>query len=343
MSLKKVPVVSAVGMVIPHDMTEIIPGKKKGPAFKRGHIITEDDIAHLQRIGKNHIYVLEISDSDLHEDEAVLAMAKAIAGPGIEYDPHPSEGKINYRAGMDGLFQVDPGQLMAFNLLGDVMLATRHGNTVVRQGDIVAAGRAIPLVVSKAVVDKAVSIASDTGGLIRVLPWKINRAAIIVTGREVYEGRIRDAFGPTIEKKLRDLGVDILSMSVVPDDVRMISKEIDIALEAGAQLVVCTGGMSVDADDVTRVAIKEAGATDIVYGSPVLPGAMSLVAYIQDVPVLGVPACAIYFRATALDLVLPRILVGEHMDRKKIAALGHGGLCLNCKTCHYPICPFGKG
>ncbi len=328
MALKKVSVINAVGMVVPHDMTEIVPGKKKGPAFKKGHIITEDDIGHLQSMGKNHIYVMELSEDEVHEDEAALIMAQAIAGPGIGYDPQPSEGKINYHAEIDGVFQVDPQQLMALNLLGDVMLATRHGNTAVRQGDLVAAGRAIPLVVPKAIVNKAVSIASDTDGLIRVLPWKINRAAIIVTGREVYEGRIKDAFGPTIEKKLRDFGVDILSISIVPDSIGMISREIDTALGAGAQLILCTGGMSVDPDDVTRMAIKEAGATDIVYGSPVLPGAMFLVGYINNIPVLGVPACAIYFPVTVLDLVLPRILVGEHIDRTKIAALGHGGLCL---------------
>ncbi len=343
MVLKKIPVTDAVGMVIPHDMTEIIPGEKKGAAFKKGHVITEDDIAHLKRIGKNHIYAMELSGHELHEDDAALTMAQAIAGPGIEYDRQPSEGKVNFHADIDGLFQVDRQQLMALNLLGEVMLATRHDNTVVKQGDPVAAGRAIPLVVPKALVDKAVSIASDVGGLIRVLPWKIKRAAIIVTGREVYEGRIEDAFGPLMEKKLKAFGLDILSVSLVPDDVGIILEKTDSALEAGAQLILYTGGMSVDPDDVTRMAIKEAGATDIVYGSPVLPGAMFLVGYIRNVPVLGVPACGMYFRATVLDLVLPRILAGEHIDREKIAALGHGGLCLNCKICNYPLCPFGKG
>jgi len=343
MALKTVPVTEAAGMVLPHDMTEIIPGEKKGPTFKKGHVIKDSDIPHLQRMGKNHIYVLELSGDELHEDEAALAMAQAIAGPGIEYDSQPSEGKVGFRAEAEGLLRVDRRRLLALNLLGEVMLATWHDNTVVKKGDLVAAGRAIPLVVPRQVVDEAVSIASNAGGLIRVLPWKIRRGAVLVTGQEVFEGRIKDAFGPIMKEKLKDYGVDVLSYSLVPDDAGMILEEIKKVLGMGTELILCTGGMSVDPDDVTRKAIEKAGATDIVYGSPVLPGAMFLVSRIGDVPVLGIPACAMYFRTTVLDLVLPRVLAGERIDRGKIAALGHGGLCLNCKGCSYPLCPFGKG
>ncbi|PXF56106.1 MAG: molybdopterin-binding protein [Deltaproteobacteria bacterium] len=343
MALKTVPVTEAAGMVLPHDMTEIIPGEKKGPTFKKGHVIKDSDIPHLQRMGKNHIYVLELSGDELHEDEAALAMAQAIAGPGIEYDSQPSEGKVGFRAEAEGLLRVDRRRLLALNLLGEVMLTTWHDNTVVKKGDLVAAGRAIPLVVPRQVVDEAVSIASNAGGLIRVLPWKIRRGAVLVTGQEVFEGRIKDAFGPIMKEKLKDYGVDVLSYSLVPDDAGMILEEIKKVLGMGTELILCTGGMSVDPDDVTRKAIEKAGATDIVYGSPVLPGAMFLVSRIGDVPVLGIPACAMYFRTTVLDLVLPRVLAGERIDRGKIAALGHGGLCLNCKRCSYPLCPFGKG
>ncbi|RKX59299.1 MAG: molybdopterin-binding protein, partial [Thermodesulfobacteriota bacterium] len=318
-------------------------GEKKGPTFKKGHVIKDSDIPHLQRMGKNHIYVLELSGDELHEDEAALAMAQAIAGPGIEYDSQPSEGKVGFRAEAEGLLRVDRRRLLALNLLGEVMLATWHDNTVVKKGDLVAAGRAIPLVVPRQVVDEAVSIASNAGGLIRVLPWKIRRGAVLVTGQEVFEGRIKDAFGPIMKEKLKDYGVDVLSYSLVPDDAGMILEEIKKVLGMGTELILCTGGMSVDPDDVTRKAIEKAGATDIVYGSPVLPGAMFLVSRIGDVPVLGIPACAMYFRTTVLDLVLPRVLAGERIDRGKIAALGHGGLCLNCKRCSYPLCPFGKG
>jgi molybdenum cofactor synthesis domain-containing protein len=343
MALRKVPLAEAVGMVLPHDMTEIVPGVKKGPSFKKGHVIKAEDIPHLQRIGKNHIYVMELAENELHEDDAAISMAKAIAGPGIAYDTHPSEGKVGFRAETDGLLRVEREGLMALNLLGDVMLATRHDNTVVRKGDAVAAGRAIPLVVEKALVEKAASIASQAGGLIKIAPWKIKRAAVVVTGREVYDGRIKDAFGPVMVDKLKNYDIEVLSLVLAPDDTNAIEGEIKRAAARGAELILCTGGMSVDPDDVTRAAIRQAGATDIIYGTPVLPGAMFLVGYLGDVSILGIPACGMYFRTTVLDLILPRVLAGERIDRQKVAALGHGGLCLNCKSCQYPVCPFGKG
>ncbi len=338
-----VDVEEAVGMVLPHDVTEIVPGEKKGPAFKKGHVIRDEDIVHLKRLGKNHIYVIQIDPDELHEDQAALKMARAISGPGIIYDPNPSEGKIGYKADIPGLFRVDRQRLYSFNLLGKVMLATLHDNTPVRKGELVAAGRAIPLVVERQIVDEAVKIASQGDGLIRVVPWTRTRAAIVVTGQEVYEGRIKDAFGPKMEEKLLSYGLEIVYKAITPDDVQVIADRIHEAIGAGAQMVLCTGGMSVDPDDVTRLAIERAGAIDIVYGSPVLPGAMFLVAGLGDVVVLGIPACGMFFKTTVLDLVLPRIIAGEKVGREQIAELGHGGLCLGCKSCNFPICPFGKG
>ncbi len=344
MSVKKlIDVEDAVGMVLPHDMTEIVPGETKGPAFKKGHVVTSDDVEHLKCLGKNHIYVIEVSGDEMHEDDAAIAMAEAIAGPGVTFDPNPSEGKIAYKAGTDGLFRVDRERLLALNLLGDVMLATVHDNSMVKAGDTIAAGRAIPLVIDKAVVDKAVEISSGDGGLLRVVPRMINRGAIVVTGQEVYEGRVKDSFGPRMKKKLQDFGLEVLSVTLAPDDIQTISDEIKRAVDSGAELILCTGGMSVDPDDVTRAGIARAGATDIVYGSPVLPGAMFLVSSLGGIPVLGIPACGMFFRTTVLDLVLPRVLVGEKIGRRQIAELGHGGLCLGCKKCTYPTCPFGKG
>lgn len=343
MALKKVPVDEAVGMVIPHDLTEIVRGEKKGPAFRKGHVIVEADIPHLKRIGKNHIYVIELSEDEMHEDEAALLMAKAISGPFIEYDTRPSEGKVGFRAAVRGVLKVNRQALFEFNMLGEVMLATLHENTVVGEGMTVAAGRAIPLVIQRAIVEQAASIARGAGGIVAVAPFKIKKAGIVVTGREVHEGRIKDAFGPVMREKLSGMGLEVVYSATAPDDIDLISCEIKKALDMGAELILCTGGMSVDPDDVTRVAIKKAGGKDMVYGSPVLPGAMFLVAYIGDTPVLGVPACGMYFKATILDLVLPRVMVGERIGRADIAALGHGGLCLNCKRCNYPICPFGKG
>ena len=343
MKFETVPGEEAVGMVLPHDVTEIVPGGKKGPAFKKGHIIRAEDVEHLKRLGKNHIYILRLTPDQLHEDEAAAMMAKAVAGEGIGYDPNPSEGKVNFKAARDGLFRVDRKRLFQFNYLGEVMLATRHDAIMVRKGEVVGAGRAIPLVVPRKVVEEAVEIASRGPGLISVVARKIHRGAVVITGQEVYEGRIKDAFGPAMTRKLEEHGVEVVSVTKTPDDIGVIKSEIEAAIDRGAQLVICTGGMSVDPDDVTRAAIREAGAKDAVYGAPVIPGAMFLTGFIGETAVLGIPACGMYFRTTVLDLVLPRVLSGERIGRAEIAALGHGGLCLSCKKCVYPHCPFGKG
>ncbi len=341
---RTIPVEDAVGMILPHDMTEIIPDMRKGPAFKKGHVVRQEDIERLKSMGKNRIYVLHVAEDQMHEDQAALAMAPAFAGQGIVYDQSPSEGKITMKAAHDGLFVVRKQALQAVNMLGDVMMATLHTDTPVRRGDVVAGLRAIPLVIEKATVDRAVGTALQAGHLVEVVPYQITRAAIVVTGQEVYEGRVKDAFEPIISKKLKKFGIDICYSTVAPDNIEKIRNHILAGIKSGAELVICTGGMSVDPDDITRTAISEAGATDVVYGSPVLPGAMFLAGYIDGkLPVLGIPACGMYYKTTIFDLILPMVLAGIRVNREKIASLGHGGLCLNCKQCRYPVCPFGKG
>ncbi len=343
MSYKTIPVEEAVGMVLPHDVTEIVPGGRKGPAFKKGHVIRPEDVEHLKRLGKNRIYILELTENDVHENDAARIMARAVAGKGIEYDPNPSEGKINFKAAEDGMLLVDVERLLEFNMLGEVMLATRHCFSLVERGETVAAGRAIPLVVSREVIDKAASIPEPGKGLIEVCPQKVSKGAVVVTGQEVFEGRIKDAFGPAMEKKFSEYGVECIYSAIAPDDVSVIAGHITKAADKGAQVILCTGGMSVDPDDVTRKAIRKAGAGSQVYGAPVIPGAMFMVSRMGDITVLGIPACGMYFKTTVLDLVLPRVLHGLEIGRREIAALGHGGLCLGCKQCRYPVCPFGKG
>ena len=341
---RTVAVEDAVGMVLPHDMTEIIPDMRKGPAFKKGHVVRPEDVERMKSMGKNRIYVLDISEDQMHEDQAALEMAPAFAGDGITYDRSPSEGKITLKAAHSGLFLVKRHELSAINMLGEVMMATLHTDTPVKEGDVVAGLRAIPLVVAKSVVDSAVDIAQKAGGIIEVAKWRIHRAAIVVTGQEVYEGRVKDAFAPIITKKLKKFGIDICYSTIAPDNIEAIRESIQTGIARGAGMVICTGGMSVDPDDITRTAIAEAGAENVVYGSPVLPGAMFLAGYIKDsIPVLGIPACGMYYKTTIFDIILPMVLAGIRVTREKIASLGHGGLCLNCKKCRYPVCPFGKG
>ncbi len=339
---KTVPVEQAVGMVLSHDITEIIKGEIKGRAFKKGDIVRPEDIEHLRRLGKNHLYVLELGADEIHENEAARLLATAFAGQGTSFPDEVVEGKISIAAARDGLLKVNREVLLRCNMLGEVMCATLHDNTPVRRGEQVAATRLIPLVAGRALVEEAVRIASAGDKIVRVLPLRHVRAGLVITGSEVFYGRIKDGFEQVLRTKLKELGSEVIVVRFAPDDPGIIAAEIRACLEAGAELIVTSGGMSVDPDDVTRLGIREAGAVDIIYGSPVLPGAMFLVAGIGRVPVLGIPACGMFHRITVLDLILPRILAGESIGRPELAALGHGGLCRNCKQCQYPVCPFGK-
>ncbi|MGV1098890.1 molybdopterin-binding protein [Thiovibrio sp. JS02] len=339
---KTVPVDEAVGMVLPHDITEIRKGEFKGRAFRKGHIIRPEDVDHLKRLGKEHIYVLELAEDDVHENEAADLMAGALAGPGTAVSGEPVEGKLNIIAAHDGLLKVDSEALYRFNLLGDVMCATLHDNTPVKQGELVAGTRLIPLVSKRQIVANAVDIAKKAGGILRVLKLRKARAGLIITGNEVFHGRIKDAFEPVLRKKLEQLGSEVIEVRFAPDNPETIANEIQACLAAGADLIVTSGGMSVDPDDVTRMGITLAGATEIAYGTPVLPGAMFLVGSLGGVPVLGLPACGMFHKITVFDLVLPRVLAGEKIGRQELAMMGHGGLCRQCKSCVYPICGFGK-
>ena len=379
---KTIPVREAVGTVLAHDITEIRPGEFKGCAFKKGHVIKEEDVCHLQRLGKEHLYVLNIADDEMHEDDAAFEIAKALMGEGVQIKGGPKEGKISLTANRDGLLKVDRDALLEFNMLGDVMCSTLHNNTIVKKGQTIAGTRAIPLVVKKDVIEKAVRIAEEvmcttsrtvgSGGVIQVKEMRRPRAGIVITGNEVYYGRVKDAFAPVITEKIKSLHGEVVGIYYSPDDKAFIGKRLRELIEAGADLLITTGGMSVDPDDVTKFAIRSLGAEEITYGSAVLPGAMFLTAYLEKgsrgqgaedsseenaysldpsnprtpepyIPILGIPACGMYARTTVFDLVLPRVLAGEKIGRRELAELGHGGLCMKCEVCRYPVCPFGKG
>lgn len=339
---KRLAVTEAVGTVLAHDITEIRPGEFKGRAFRKGHIIRKEDVSHLQRLGKENLFVLHIADDEMHEDDAAYALAHALMGEGVKVKGEPKEGKINIIAETDGLLKINRDALLAFNMLGDIMCATLHDNTVVKKGQTVAGTRAIPLIVKRDVVEAAVSIGVNAGNIIRVRPVRKPKAGVVITGNEVYHGRIKDAFAPVITEKIKAVGGEIAGIYYAPDDEAFIGARLRELIKAGADLLITTGGMSVDADDVTRFAIRELGVEHITYGSAVLPGAMFLVAYLGDIPILGIPACGMYAKTTIFDLILPRILAGEKVGRRELAELGHGGLCMKCGECRYPVCPFGK-
>jgi hypothetical protein len=341
--LRKIAVTEAVGGTLAHDITEIRPGEFKGPAFRRGHRVCEADLCHLQRLGKNHLYVIDLKEDEIHEDEAALILAGALAGDGVVWGDQPREGRINLLAGRDGLLTVNVSALAAFNMIDEVMCATLHNHTLVKKGERVAATRAIPLVMKRGPIERAAAMARQNGSVLSVRPLRRASVGLVITGNEVYHGLIEDRFAPLLTEKVEALGSEVGALDFAPDDAELIAGAIRSHLERGCNLVLLSGGMSVDPDDVTRHGIRMAGATEITYGASALPGAMFLVAYLGNLPLLGVPACGLYHRITVLDVVLPRILAGERIGKPELAFLGHGGLCRDCPACSYPHCPFGKG
>ncbi len=341
--LKKIKLQDSVGTQLAHDITEIRPGEFKGPAFYKGHTVCNEDLCHLQKLGKNHLYLIDLEDDEIHEDQAASILADALAGEGILWKDEPREGKIKLLAERDGLFKVNTAALAAFNMVDEVMCATLHSHTLVKKGDLVAATRAIPLVMKRVVIERAAAIAQQNGAVLEVKPIRKARVGLVITGNEVYQGLIEDRFAPILTEKIIALDSEVNRVLFAPDDAEIINQTINKHLDNGCDLILLSGGMSVDPDDVTRKGIRLAGADEINYGAAALPGAMFLVAYISDVPLLGMPACGLYHRITVLDLVLPRILAGERIGKKELAFLGHGGLCRDCPQCSYPHCPFGKG
>ena len=338
--MKSVRVEDAVGMILCHDLTKIVPGEFKGRAFKKGHIIQEEDIKELLSIGKEHIYVWENKEGILHENDAAVRLKDLVCGEGLEFG-EIKEGKINFKAAKDGLLKIDKEKLLEINMLGDIIVSTIQNNTPVKKGEVIGATRIIPLAIDEEKIIEAEKLIK--GSIIKVIDIKPKKVHMITTGSEVYHGRIKDAFGPAVRKKVEYYGCTLENQVILPDDKEKIVCEIKNAIESGAEMILCTGGMSVDPDDVTPTAIKECGAELITYGAPVLPGAMFLLAYSGDIPIIGLPGCVMYCKRTIFDLVLPRILSDERLSFRDIALYGHGGFCLNCDVCTFPHCSFGKG
>ena len=339
--MKSIHVKNAAGMVLCHDVTEIVPGKFKGPSFRKGHVIQNSDIEKLLDLGKRFIYVFELTKDQVHENEAAKRIAKAAAGPGLLLSD-PTEGKVTLTAAEKGLFKVDAPALSLINQIEDVMFATLHSNQPVSDNQPVGGTRIIPLVTDEARIRRVEAICRNHFPILQVKPFVPYRVGLIVTGSEVFEGRIEDGFGPVVEKKFVSLGSRVMGNVKVSDDVGMTVKAIHDFIQKGADMIALTGGMSVDPDDQTPASIRAAGGEVIVYGAPVLPGAMFMLAYVQNIPVIGLPGCVMYHQTSIFDLVVPRLLAGESVTRDDIVAMGHGGFCSNCDTCRFPICPFGK-
>ncbi|MBV4430030.1 molybdopterin-binding protein [Clostridium tyrobutyricum] len=339
--MKFLPVKEAEGMVLGHDMTQIIPGKYKGTAFKKGHVIKKEDIPILLNMGKEHIYIMEIKEGYIHENEAAIRMAKAAAGQGIEVFG-PSEGKITLISRHSGLLKINYEALMEINDVEEISFATLHTNQFIQGEAKVAGTRIIPLTTKESKIKHIEDICKTNYPIVDVKPLKKLNIGIVTTGNEVFYKRIKDKFGPVIQQKFKELDCNIIKQLYARDDAEMIAKSITQLIEEGADMITVTGGMSVDPDDVTPTGIRKSGAQIISYGAPILPGSMFLLSYINEVPVLGLPGCVMYNKRTIFDLIVPRLAAGEKVIRKDIIKLGHGGLCIECEKCSFPNCGFGK-
>ncbi|MCC3869121.1 molybdopterin-binding protein [Terrisporobacter mayombei] len=343
--MKEINTEDAIGHALCHDITQIVKDKVKGVAFKKGHVVKEEDIDILLSLGKDHLYVWEKKEGMLHENEAAIILRDICKNEYME-ESDVKEGKIELSASIDGLLKIDIDKLREVNSLGEMMIATRHQNFPVKKGDKLVGTRIIPLIIEEEKMKKAKELCSN-GPILSIKPFVHKKVGIVTTGNEVYYGRIKDTFGPVIIEKVKEFDVEVLGQSIVSDDPKNITNSILEFIEKGAEMVLCTGGMSVDPDDKTPKAIKDTGADIVSYGSPVLPGAMMLVSYYKNndklIPIMGLPGCVMYAKRTIFDLILPRIMADEKITKDDLSKLGLGGLCLNCDVCHYPNCGFGKG
>ena len=339
--MKLIKTEEAVGHVLCHDMTQIIKDQYKDARFRKGHVVTEADIPVLLSMGKENLYVWEMTPGMVHENDAAERLLALCENANMTRS-EVKEGKIELKAACDGLFRVNSQRLIAVNSLEDIMIATRHGNTAVRKGDKLAGMRVIPLIIEEEKL-RAAEMAAGNAPLLELLPYVKKTAAIVATGSEVKKGLIQDTFTPVVKDKLATYGIETLSVAYSGDGVDNVANAIAEARKTGADIILCTGGMSVDPDDNTPGGIKASGAHIVTYGAPVLPGAMFLLGYYGDgTAAMGLPGCVMYAGATIFDLVLPRVAAGVEVTRADIAAMGEGGLCLGCKPCHWPVCPFGK-
>ena len=339
--MKQIRIEDSVGCILSHDVTKIVPGEFKGRLFKKGHVIREEDIPKLLDIGKEHIYVWEPKKGQLHENDAAIRVKDLVLGQGCYISEEIKEGKIDFFANTQGIVKINKDLLLKLNLLGEIIVSTIHNNTPVKKGEKIGATRVIPLIIDEKKILEAEKIIKEK--IISVEEIKPKKAVLITTVNEVYKGRIKDAFLPVMKEKLEYYGSEIVKQIILPDNKEMITENILKAIEEDkVDMIICTGGMSVDPDDVTPSAIKDCNGEIVTYGAPVLPGAMFLLAYYKNIPILGVPSCAMYSKRTIFDLVLPRILADEKLSFEDIARFGNGGMCLNCEICSFPHCSFGK-
>ncbi len=341
MDIKQIMVEDAIGQVLAHDMTRIVPGKFKGVGFKRNHRVREEDIPELLKIGKKHIYVLELDESQIHEEDAALRIAAAISGQNLHWT-ETREGRSNIVSQIDGLLEIDVEGLLKMNSIGDLIVSTIKSGMPCKAGQTIAATRITPLFTEIERIERLEAIAKEHRPVLQIWPYVKTRVGLVITGSELYDGLIDDESDKWLLPRLLEYNCKLVGKIITSDDAGQIAAAVRALADKGSELIITTGGLSVDPDDVTRKGVREAGAEIISYGSPILPGAMFLNALLGDIPVLGLPAAVFYYPRTVYDLMLPRVLADRQPTASDIAAMGHGGFCMNCRVCHFPECPFGR-
>lgn len=344
-AMKEMRTVDAIGQVLCQDITQIVRGVTKNARFRKGHVIQEEDIPVLLSLGKDHIYIWEENAQEMHENEAADVLRELCQNDHMTAT-EPKEGKIELVATCDGVFQVDEDRFDAVNELEDITIATLAQNMPVKKGMKLAGMRVTPLFIAREKMEE-VRRTAGSEPLLRLLPYRKDlKVGVVTTGTEVFLGRIKDTFTPVIEAKLKKFGLRIAEHRLSDDVTEHTKAAIEELLDLGMDIILCTGGMSVDPDDRTPAAIRDAGVDIVTYGAPVLPGAMFLLGYCEredrEVTVMGLPGCVMFDKATIFDMILPRAIAGDRVTRKEIRHFGIGGLCMRCEVCRYPICPFQK-
>lgn len=339
--MEKIKIEAAVGTVLAHDMTRITRGKFKGVEFKKGHVVQKEDIPKLLKIGKQYLYVLELGADTLHENDAARRISRAISDDSLEFS-EPKEGRVNIIAKARGLLKINVDALLSVNRMDSIIVATLKNNFPCKQGEIIAGTRIVPLTIPARDIEALETLIRKTGTILYIKSFQSLKVGAVVTGSEVFNGLITDDFNPSLGKKIMNAGCSLEKKITVPDDEDRIAQAVCELKQLGCDLIITTGGLSVDPDDVTRAGVLKAGAKQTFYGSPVLPGAMLMISDYGGTPVVSLPACVFYYQKTVFDLVFPRILAGETITADDIAAMGHGGICMNCDVCHYPVCYFGR-
>ncbi|MBP1763977.1 MAG: molybdenum cofactor synthesis domain protein [Firmicutes bacterium] len=341
MAVRKMRAEDAEGMILGYDLADVAPEEYKGPLFKKGHVICAEDIPYLKKIAKDRIYLVEMLPEQVHENDAITSIALSVAGENVILT-EPSKGRINIKSKIDGLLKVNRKAITTINTIENTVVSTRQDNTLVKRGDLLAGIKVVPLVVEKTTVLSVENIADQYNGIISVKPLRNLKAGVIITGNEVYYDHLKDRYASILTKKITSYGATLVDVSFQPDDRDRIRDAILTYKKSGIDIIITTGGMSVDPKDVTPDAIRATGAQVVTYGVPVLPGDMFMFAYHGDTVIMGMPGCGMYAKTTIFDLVFPRVLAGEWLSKLDFASLGYSGLCLNCETCSYPMCPFGK-